>query len=208
MESALSRIRGHVAWILFYGPALSFLPARWRGRKLNQKFALWELATIISGFTEFLAGMIMIMVGTFLPSQVSPVLLWIAVYVFCDGAWRTVHVKVHGETAGTALLMLLDKAVHDARQSAWGMLHPVVSDLATLDDAREDWQLKIEAARPKRNWEAGKIVHFGERYFRIEASVQTDSGRPFVYLLRSLPAGVPGHGVLTYTPVGISPRPS
>jgi hypothetical protein len=91
----------------------------------------------------------------------------------------------------------------------WTLAHPIVTDLVTLDDLREDWQLKIEAARSKRHWETGKLVHFNEqRYFRIESSIQMGGPRPFVYLLRSLPAGVPGHGVLKYCPVAASQKPS
>ncbi len=201
MGSTFATIRGHFAWLLIYGPALSFLPERWRGRGFNQKFALWEAATIISGVGELFAGVNMF--GIWYTFQLSPALLWVAVYFLCDGAWRTINAKTHGESAGSVLLVFVDQAIHAARQSAWRVAHPVVSDLATLNDAREDWQLRIEAARPKRGWEAAKIVRFGERYFRIESSAQTGGPRPFVYMLRNLPAGVPGHNVLTYAPVEI-----
>ena len=141
------------------------------------------------------------MFGIWFALPVSPVLLWGAVYCLCDGGWRALNAKTNGESAGTVVFVFLDQAIHSTHQAVWQAAHPVVPDLATLDDFREDWQLRIEAARSKRHWEVGKLVHFSEqRYFRIESSIQTGGPRPFVYLLRSLPAGVPGHGVLKYNP--------
>ncbi len=202
MESTLSQIRTHLAWVCFYGPAMSFLPERWRGRGFNQKFALWEIATIISGFVEVAVGVNLL--GYWIWFQAPLFVLWLAVYFFCDGIWRAINAKSHGGNAGSLLLVFVDQLFCSVRQGVWKVAHPVVADLATLDDAREDWQLKIEAARAKNHWEAGKIVHFGERYFRIESNMRTTGSRPFIYLLRALPAGVPGHGVLTYIPAGNS----
>jgi hypothetical protein len=200
MGSTFATVRTHFGWIFIFGPVLSILPERLRGRALNQKFAIWGTATIISGVAEMFAGLNMI--GIYFTFQVSPVLLWVAAYFLCDGAWRALNAKIHGESAGTVLFVFADEAIHAARQTAWKLTHPIVSDLVTLDDLREDWQLKIEAARSKRHWETGKLVHFNDqRYFRIESSIQMGGSRPFLYLLRSLPAGVPGHGVLKYSPV-------
>jgi hypothetical protein len=206
MESTLSRIRGHITWVCFYGPVLSFLPERWRGRGFNHKFAMWDTATMISGLAEIFVGVNMFGIWFWLPT--SPVVLWISVYFFCDGGWRTIHAKTHGDNAGSVLLVFVDQAIHSGWRGAWEVAHPVVADAATLDDAREDWQLKIQAAQAKKHWEAGKIVRSGERYFRIESTIQTSGSRPFLYLLRSLPAGVPGHGVLNYTPAEIPQKSS
>jgi hypothetical protein len=204
MESTFTQVRSHLAWVCLYGPVMSILPEAWRGRSFNQKFALWEIATMISGVVEAIVGVNMLGAWIWLP--VPMVVLWLAVYFLCDGIWRIINAKSRGDTAGTLLLVFVDQLFHSSRQGAWKVAHPVVADLTTLDDQREDWQLKIEAARAKKNWEVGKIVRFGERYFRIESSMQTGGPRPFIYLLRSLPAGVPGHGVLTYTPAGISQK--
>jgi hypothetical protein len=205
MESVFTRVRTHLGWVCFYGPVMSFLPERWRGHAINQKFALWDIATIISGLGEMFLGVNML--GLWFWLRVSPVVLWISVYLFCDGAWRTINSKANGENAGSLLLVFVDQLFYSARHAAWTVAHPVVADLATLDDAREDWQLKIEAARAKKHWEAGKIVRLRERYFRIESSMQTGGPRPFIYLLLSLPAGVPGHGVLNFTPAGDPVKP-
>ena len=206
MESIFARIRAQTAWLLLYGPVLSFLPEKWRGRRLNQKFALWNTATVISGAGEIFVGVNIF--GIWLAFQFSPVLLWVGMYFLCDGVWRAFNASIQGESAGSVLLMFVDQRIDAARKSVWRMAHPIVSDFTTLDDVRQDWQLKIEAVRQKRKWEAGKIVRFGERYFCVESCVQFAGPRPFVYLLRSLEAGVPSHSVLTYTPVEISQKPS
>ncbi|MFZ0819627.1 MAG: hypothetical protein WAM91_06130 [Candidatus Acidiferrales bacterium] len=204
MESTFGKIRAQTAWFLFYGPALSFLPERWRGRNFNQKFASWGIATTISGVFELaLAINLFCMWYVF---QLSPVLAWIGIYFICDGGWRAFNSFINSESAGSVLLLFLDQAVYSARQGIWKVAHPVVADLTKLDDAREDWQLKIEAARAKPKWEVGKLMLYGERYFRIESCMQMKGPRPFVYLLRSLPAGVPSHAVLKYTPVEISQK--
>jgi hypothetical protein len=199
MESTFGKIRAHTAWFILYGPVLSLLPERWRGRTFNQKFASWVMATTISGVFELALAINLFCLWYVF--QLSVVLAWIGIYFLCDGGWRTFNSFIHSESAGSVLLLFVDQAVHSARQGIWKVAHPVVSDQTTLDDAREDWQLKIEAARAKPKWEAGKLVLYGERYFRIESSIQTGGGRPFVYLLRSLPAGVPSLAVLKYTPV-------
>ncbi len=200
MESIYAKVRAHTTWFLIYGPALSFLPERWRGRSLNQKFAKWIPATIISGVCELaLAANLFAM---WFALQSSNIVVWIGAYFLCDGAWRTFNAFVLGESAGSVFLLFVDQGIEAAHRSAWNVAHPVVSDQSVLDDVREDWQLKIEAARRKPKWEAGKIVLYGERYFRIESCIQAAGSRPFIYLLRSLPAGVPSHSVLKYSPVG------
>jgi len=199
MESTFGKVRAQTAWFLLYGPALSLLPERWRGRTLNQKFASWVVATTISAVFE-LALAINLFCAWFV-LQLSPVLAWIGFYFLCDGSLRAFTSFINGESAGSVLLLFVDHAIYSGRQEAWKAAHPVVSDLVALDDVREDWQLKIEAARAKPKWEAGKLVLYGERYFRIESCLRAGGPRPFVYLLRSLPAGFPSHNMLKYTPV-------
>ena len=87
--------------------------------------------------------------------------------------------------------LLWDGKTTDGWRSAWMLRHPAVNDLVTADEAREDWQLKIESSRAKKDWDVGRMILYNERYYRIESVVRIESARPFVYLLRSLPAGVP-----------------
>jgi hypothetical protein len=195
----LAIIREQFAWLFFYGPLLSFLPARWRGGRINHKFVLWGTATIISGGGELLVGLNLF--GFWYAYPLSTALLYVGMYFVCDGAWRVINAKEHGQNAGTLVLVFVDQLLATGHGVTWKIAHPVISDLTTLDDAREDWQLKIEAVRSKQDWEAGKIVRFGERYFRLESCLQIGGARPFVYFLRSMPIGVPSHSVLNYFPV-------
>ena len=127
-------------------------------------------------------------------------LLWIGMYFLTDGAWRTATAVFNGDAAGTILLELVSEASVVGWRSAWMVRHPTVSDLVTVDDKREDWQLKIESSRAKKEWDTGRLILYKERYYRIESRTQMEGARPFIYLLRSLPAGVPSLRVLKYRP--------
>jgi hypothetical protein len=201
MGKTLSIIREQLIWLFVLGPMLSILPSRWRGRGLNQRFALWGVATIISSVGVFLVGLNLF--GLWYAYSLNPAMLWVGAYFICDGVWRVSNARREGQNTGTLLLVALDQMILAAGQTTWKLAHPVVSDIPMLDDTREDWQLKIECARPKRHWAVGKIVRYGERYFRIESSVETKNARTYVYLLRSLPVGVPSHSVLNYIPVEV-----
>jgi hypothetical protein len=126
--------------------------------------------------------------------------LWIGMYFLTDGAWRTATAVFNGDAAGTILLELIAEASAVGWRRAWMLRHPVVVDVVTADDRREDWQLKIESSRAKQEWGAGRLILYQERYYRIESRIQLEGARPFVYLLRSLPAGVPSLRVLKYRP--------
>lgn len=188
-------------WLFILGPTLSFVPSRWRGNRVNQKFALWGIATTISAGVEAFVGLNLF--GLWYAYTLNPAVLWVGAYFICDGAWRVSNARREGQNTGTLLLVFVDQLFAGVKGTSWKIAHPVVSDLATMDDARLDWQLRVEAARPKPHWETGKIVRYGERYFRLESCIETGGARPFTYFLRSLPVGVPSHSVMTYFPVEI-----
>lgn len=75
-----------------------------------------------------------------------------------------------------------------------------VSDLVTRDDTRADWQLKIESCSAKRDWNAGRLLRYEGRYYRIESCAQEAGARPHVFLLRSLAAGAPSPSLILYVP--------
>ncbi len=127
-------------------------------------------------------------------------------YFLADGAWRTAIAVFNGEAAGTVLLELVAEAGAVGWRSAWVLRHPAVEDLVTADETREDWQLKIESSRAKKDWDVARMILFNERYYRIESLAQIEGARPFVYFLRSLPAGVPSLRVLRYAPNELSSK--
>ena len=132
------------------------------------------------------------------------IFLGIAVYLLGDGVWRILILRMHGETVGTVFLAAADQMFLTGKHALWHATHPAVSDLVVLEDRNTEWQLKIESSRPKRDWETTRIVHYKERFFRIETVVREQGSRPFVYLLRALPAGVPGPRVINYPSVDFS----
>lgn len=154
---------------------------------------------MLSGGLECLLAVNLFCAWGFLPRS-SNSLLWIGMYFLADGAWRTSIGVFNGEAAGTVLLELVDEARVVGWRGAWMWRHPEVADAITVDDARADWQLKIESSRAKKEWEASRMILYGERYYRIESATQIEAARPFIYLLRSLPAGFPSLRVLKYRP--------
>jgi hypothetical protein len=121
-------------------------------------------------------------------------LTWVLGYFMVEGLVRGLSGGITGEAPGSLPLVALDRfwiwIAH--REPA------EVGDLVTRDDLRKDWQLKIEASRPKRGWESGRIVRFEDRYYRMEARLTAAKPRPAVYLLARLAAGVPSSSVIFY----------
>jgi hypothetical protein len=77
---------------------------------------------------------------------------------------------------------------------------PIVSDeLCFRRDASEEI-LEIRASRRKEDWTPPRVVCYQESYYRLEADSLGPAPRPFHYMLRRLPAGVPGRTVLLYSP--------
>lgn len=190
-------------WFCVYGPALTLLPPRFRNQKFTQKFGSWDAATLTSGVYETVFA-VNTLIYWFKEQADHLVFLWIAVYLFLDGVWRIFILRVHAESVGTVFLAAADQMLLSTKRTLWVRAHPAVSDLVTLDDRNPDWQLKIESSRSKRDWDSTRIIHYNQRFFRIETILQADGSRPFVYLLRALPAGVAGPRVVNYPSVDLS----
>ena len=154
---------------------------------------------MISGGFECILAVNFFCAWGFLP-KASNILLWIGMYLLTDGAWRTSIAVFNGDAAGTVLLELVDEARVVGWHRVWILRHPAMADTITVDDARSEWQLRIESSRAKKDWEASRMILYSERYYRIESCAQIDGARPFIYLLRSLPTGVPSLRVLRYAP--------
>jgi hypothetical protein len=206
MSTLFAKIAERTRWTVLYGPVLSLVPGRWRVGRFGDRYAHWATGTMISGGFECIVAVNFFCAWGFLPRS-SNSLLWIGMYFLTDGAWRTATAVFNGDAAGTVLLELLSEASVVGWRRAWILRHPAVNDLVTPDETREEWQLKIEASRAKKDWDVGRMILFNERYFRIESLAQIEGARPFVYLLRSLAAGVPSMRVLRYAPNETTPAP-
>jgi hypothetical protein len=199
MSTLIGKIAEYTRWTLFYGPILSLVPARWRVGRFGDRYANWPTGTMLSGGFECLLAVNFFCAWGFL-SVTTNLLLCIGMYFLADGAWRTAIAVFNGEAAGTVLLELVAEAIVVARRGAWVLRHPALPDIVIVEDAREDWQLKIESSRTKKDWDVPRMILYNERYYRIESLARIEGARPFVYFLRSLPTGVPSLRVLRYTP--------
>jgi hypothetical protein len=199
MGALFAKVVEHTGWTAVYGPVLSLAPARWRTGRFGDRYGSWTMGTMISGGVECILAVNLFCAWGFLPGSHNA-LLSAGIYCLTDGAWRTAIAVFNGNPAGTVLLELVNEASVAGRRSVWMWRHPQVNDAVTVDDKREEWQLKIESSRAKRDWDVGQLVLTNERYYRIESRAQVDGARPFIYLLRSLPAGYPSLRVLRYPP--------
>jgi hypothetical protein len=199
MASLASRAYSHALWICLYGPVLSFLPPRWRTSEFAQQFGSWRLVTYVSSIFEFVLGFLFFLLW-FGGKLGHPFFLCLSLYFLIDAGWRSLTAHSEQSAVGSLAFALADEISVAAGKTFFHHRHPIMGDLVTLDDLGKDWQLKIESSRAKRDWESSRIIRYGDRYFRLETCQRHDGPRPFVYLLRALEAGAPGHAVRTYYP--------
>lgn len=77
---------------------------------------------------------------------------------------------------------------------------PQVPDEHFVTRNGPDEFLEIRASHRKVDWTPPRTVRYQNMYYRLEASSERMSSRPFHYTLRRLSAGVPGRTVLIYSP--------
>jgi hypothetical protein len=75
-------------------------------------------------------------------------------------------------------------------------------ELHFLNEGNEEF-VEIRASHRKQDWDPPRVVRFEDAYYRLEAAATKLGPRPFSYMLRKLPAGVPGRNVLIYSPVDV-----
>jgi hypothetical protein len=209
-------------WTYVFGPFVAFLPARLRRLWFSDRPIDWRRATIISGLIQLLFTPIVLLLWTvmgisrlgqstgitassgaiqtfyLLLVAMNPI-TWFIFYSFLEGFFRMFAATLLDEAPGTFVLFAVDQFHLFLNRKLKPPPVPV-SDLVTRDDSRADWQLKIESCRAKRDWHVGRLLRYEGRYYRIESCSQEDGARPFVFLLRSLAAGVPSPAVILYSP--------
>jgi len=77
---------------------------------------------------------------------------------------------------------------------------PEVEDELHFTKDGADEILEIGASRLKLDWDPPRVVRMEDAYYRLESLSRRPGPRPFRYILRRLPAGVPGRTVLIYSP--------
>jgi hypothetical protein len=207
-------------WNYILGPFLAFFPQRWRDKWFAHRNIPWKVATIVSGILQFLLAPFLLLIWSssavcsleqslgfgcgggetqtfsLLLLAMNPI-TWLMIYLVFEGFGRAFAAAMLGETPGTLVLAAPDLLhLYIKRRRARGEVQ--LADLVTQDDIRSDWQLKIESARPKRDWRAGRILKYGERFYTIESCHESGGARPSVYQLRRLPMGVSSPSVIIY----------
>jgi len=142
-------------------------------------------------------------------------------YAGLEGAIRLCSAAFAGNALGILPLFLLDKVFVTVfrrrgpknmnaagNSSLLGALREkaltagvrVVSDELLFKTSATENILEIRASSRKQDWIPPRIVRYQDTYYRLEADSLGSAPRPFLYILRRLPAGVPGRTVLLYSP--------
>jgi hypothetical protein len=203
-----------LVWGYILGPFLAFLPSRWRATWFANRHLPWRGATIASGILQLIMVPSVVIYFRqyqyfFIVGNFTDPGTWLVFYLFFEGVGRSVAAATTGETPGTLLLAAPDRLLLYVRRKLAPAPPPLIPDLVTRDDSRSDWQLRIECSRAKREWSAGRLLRYEDRYYRITSCWEEGGPRPFVYLLSALAAGVPSRTVIIYSPETVEPaRPA
>jgi hypothetical protein len=148
-------------------------------------------------------------------------LTWLIGCVFVEGAVRLCGAAFTENVLGTFPLFLVDKmygvifrrgAAQSTEQSnVSSFLSAVaekvsesrtqrVSDELHLRKSATEEFLEVRASHRKADWTPPRVVRYQDSYYRLEECAKGAAPRPFRYVLRRLPAGVPGRNVLVYSP--------
>ena len=151
---------------------------------------------------------------------------WLIAFCAIEGIVRFLGAAFTGETLGILPFFLLDKIVgyftscakphHRAnigispwlsllpwiRQRIAFLRHPVLSDEVRYSADAMGEVMWIRSSRPKNGWEPPRVICCEDIFYRLEGAAERSGPRPFLYVLRRLPAGVHGRRVITYSPDG------
>jgi hypothetical protein len=154
-------------------------------------------------------------------------LTWLLGYCMVEGTFRFCAATFTEEATGSLPLVLLDKilfspfrrggsetllstgnpvanlaSIVSAIQDRTLLARPEVEDEIRFTKDGTDEILEIGASRRKPDWDPPRVVRCEDFYYRLESFSRRPGPRPFPYILRRLPAGVPGRTVLIYSPSG------
>jgi hypothetical protein len=156
-------------------------------------------------------------------------LTWLIAWCALEGAVRFLGAAFTGSVLGILPLFLLDKVwtrftsspraerpadaqnnwssfFSSIRQRAAFVRNPALPDEVRYSEDATGEVMSVASSLPKSGWEPPRIIRSRDVYYRLEAASEQSGPRPFLYVLRRLPAGVPGRTVITYSPDDPSPR--
>jgi hypothetical protein len=197
-----------VAMVYWY----SYSMVTWVGQAMDKTLT----GDMPTGVNEQEVGLAAVMIFATHP------LTWLIGYFGVEGAVRMLGAAVSENTLGVFPLYLVARAISrftgrgaKSRDSAPNILAsaksavrtklalsilPRVPDELRVTRNESEEILEIRACRPKEDWVPPRVVRYGDIYYRLEETSKGTASRPFSYLLRRLPAGVPGRSVLLYQP--------
>jgi len=217
----------HEVWTPLFCLVLALLPKPWR-ETFHLSQSVWRFAGAISGFgeaagasvalvawysysvTHWVARAVLSTMNAHPESSIPEntvgfaalvlVLMhpvtWVILYFGVEGVVRGLASALTGGVFGILPLYLLERGVR--------LLTPQRGDLGDAFSTSSDLEgeiLEIQSARSKPGWELPRIVRFRGNYYRLLNTYRrTSSRRPFVFVLRRLPVGVPGPTVIEYAP--------
>jgi hypothetical protein len=148
---------------------------------------------------------------------------WLIGWCAVEGTVRFLGAAFTGNALGILPLVLLDKTwvrftssvraerpadtrsrwssfLPWVRQRVGSLGYPVLPDEVRYSADAIGEVMSISSSRPKSGWEPPRIIRCMDIYYRLDGISEQSGARPVLYMLRRLPAGVPGRTVITYSP--------
>lgn len=130
-------------------------------------------------------------------------LTWILLYFAYEGIVRILNARARAPARGTLLLRLIDRTIRYAKSGTWSDSPKLVR--GEVNRTNEPHGLRIASCRAKEHWKYPLTIRHQEEFFQVisEERGPSFSARPYIYLLRRLPANEIIKGLEPYDPAAV-----
>jgi hypothetical protein len=130
-------------------------------------------------------------------------LTWILLYFAYEGMVRVWNARARAPARGTLPLRLIDRTIRYAKSGTWSDSPKLVCDEVSRTTGPD--ALRIASCRAKENWKYPLTIRHQEGFFQVmgEERGPSFSARPYIYLLRRLPANEIIKGLEPYDPASV-----
>lgn len=137
---------------------------------------------------------------------------WLLAFGSVEGVWRGFAALVNDEAPGSAVLGLVNRTHLRWQKKSYEKRVPLIEDRlvrSQVGPSQPDWDLRVEACRPKPSWRSPQIIGLKDEYFRVLRETTDDQAqwrrdgvpvRPHVYFLKKIAAGEAYLGSEEYDP--------
>ena len=126
-------------------------------------------------------------------------LTWVALYFGIEGVFRAIAALSTGEIVGSLPFCGAELLWRYSRRKPAAPELPLVQDEITPGGSACD--IQIASCRARDGWKYPFTLRYGGTYFQVIGEKYLGAGpRPYVYLLRRLPAGEKAGGLQNYDP--------